>query len=538
LKKTHFFDDFDDQIQTQNWTFKNPNVSTETFQPTKRKRKEIFLQESDSSFGELGLCKPLLKACSDLGFLNPTEIQEQTIPLILKGSDVLLCAKTGSGKTGAFSLPILHKLLHSGGPRRLTRAIVLTPTRELCQQTYSMIQNYTKYTGLVAQAVFGGANSANEQRQLQDGPEIVIGTPGRVLDHILNTKDISFEHVEYLVLDEADRLLDMGFTAELQAIVKELPQARQTVLASATMGEQVKDLVKLALRQPVRVGKEGVPDKLHQVIVRMREGWNREAVVVYIVTGQVSGNVIVFTKTKFDCHRMHLILQQVGVKSTELHGKMPQASRLKALEEFQNGDVDVLVATDLASRGLDLPVDAVVNMHIPEDITKLKHRIGRTARAGQEGVSISLCNEEERTAVRKAIKKDTSSLSLEREKLEKCEESVRKALIKIKEIFEEEQLEKEMRKAEMEANKTKNMIDHYDEIYNKPKKEWIKKEGDRKEKKKEEFETRKGGELTGKIMRHKLMLETYKNAAKGVKNIEKHIEKARKPKKSKNKHNK
>lgn len=233
-------------------------------------RKEIVLQESETSFGELGLSKPLTKSCSDLGFLNPTLIQEQVIPLILKGSDVIICAKTGSGKTGAFSLPILHKLLHRNNYQKVTRCIILSPTRELCQQTNSMIENYIKYTDLVCRVVIGGANSAKEMKQLQDNPDIIVGTPGRVLDHIKNTKDISFEHVDFLVLDEADRLLDMGFTAELTEIIKELPNERQTVLASATMGDKVKDLVSLALKNPVRVGKEGIPDSLHQVIIRLK----------------------------------------------------------------------------------------------------------------------------------------------------------------------------------------------------------------------------------------------------------------------------
>ncbi|OMJ79786.1 hypothetical protein SteCoe_20137 [Stentor coeruleus] len=453
LKKTSFFDDLEDNIKTQNWSFKNPNVSNEEFKPEKRKRKEVILQESDVSFGELGLVKPLVKACSDLGFLNPTEIQEQSIPLILKGSDIILCAKTGSGKTGAFTLPILHKLLHRDKNFRATRCIILSPTRELCQQTHSMIENYIKYTDLMARVVIGGANSAKEQKQLQDSPDIIVGTPGRVLDHILNTKDLTFEYVDFLVLDEADRLLDMGFTAELQAIIKELPKERQTILASATMGEQVKDLVKLALRTPVRIGKEGVPDTLHQVIIRLKEEWSRESVVLYLLTHQISEGVIVFTKTKHDCHKVYLMLKHLGKKVAELHGKMPQSLRLNSLAEFQNGDALILVATDLASRGLDLPVEAVINMHIPEDLSKLMHRIGRTARAGQEGISISLCNEEERTLLRKKIKKFTSTLALDKEKFEECCETVQKVMVKVKETIKEEELEKELLRAEMEANK-------------------------------------------------------------------------------------
>lgn len=526
--KTSFFDDLEDPIQSQNWSFKNPNVSVEQANPVKRQRKEVLLQESDISFGELGLSKPLVKACSDLGFLNPTEIQEKVIPLVLKNSDVIICAQTGSGKTGAFSLPILHKLTRRTQMIRQTRCIILSPTRELCQQIHSMIENYLKYTDLVVRVVFGGANSQKEQKQLQQNPDILVGTPGRVLDHILNTKDFSFENVEFLVLDEADRLLDMGFTAELTEIIKELPKERQTILASATMGEKVKGLVQLALKNPIRVGKEGIPDNLKQVIVRMKEGWTRESVVVYLLTEQSVGNVIVFCKTKADCHRVYLMLKLMGINAGELHGHLGQGMRLKALEDFQNGVFTVLVATDLASRGLDLPVDTVINMHIPDENSKLKHRIGRTARAGQTGVSINLCNEEERTMVRKLIKKNTIGLSIDNEKLAGIKEKVEKSIGKVREAIKEEMLEKELMKAEIEANKAQNMMKHVDEIYNRPKKEWIikKKPNDKNEKDEKSGSGKKNGkELQGKILKHKLMMESYKNAAKGLKQIEKHLKK-------------
>ena len=527
LGKTSFFEDLDDPIKIQNWSFKNPNVSVESSIGIKRPRKEVVLQESELSFGDLGLCKPLVKACSDLGFLNPSEIQEKVIPVALKGSDVLICAQTGSGKTGAFALPILHKLTRRDKYNKVTRCIILSPTRELCQQIHSMIENYIKYTDLVARVVFGGANSAKEQKQLQENPDIIVGTPGRILDHILNTKDFSFDHIEFLVLDEADRLLDMGFTEELTEIIKELPKQRQTILASATMGEKVKGLVNLALRNPVRIGKEGIPDSLKQVIVRMKDEWTREAVVVYLLQEQVKGNVIVFCKTKADCHRVFMLLKLLEVKCGELHGHLPQAARLKALEDFQNGDFSVLVATDLASRGLDLPVDTVINMHIPEEMSKLKHRIGRTARAGQDGISINLCNEEERTLVRKTIKKSSIGLSLDAEKLQNIREKVDKKMHKVKELIKEEIMEKELARAELEANKAKNMIDYENEIYNKPKREWIVKKKVVKENTvKSNYPNKKEkSELHGKILKHKLMLQGYKNAAKGLKNIEKHVKK-------------
>jgi ATP-dependent RNA helicase DDX27 len=530
LDKTSFFEDLDDPIQVHNWSFKNPNVSSESSTGQKRQRKDVVLQESDMSFGELGLSKPLVKACSDLGFLNPTEIQEKVIPLILKNSDVMICAKTGSGKTGAFSLPILHKLTRRDRFSKATRCIILSPTRELCQQIHSMIENYIKYTDLVARVVFGGANSAKEQKQLQENPDIIVGTPGRVLDHILNTKDFSFEHVEFLVLDEADRLLDMGFTDELTEIIKELPKDRQTVLASATLGERVKGLVNLALKNPVRVGKEGIPDSLKQVIVRMKEDWTRESVVVHLLSDQVKGNVIVFCRTKADCHRMFKLLELLGFSVGELHGHLPQSARLKALEDFQNGVFTILIATDLASRGLDLPVDTVINMHIPEELSKLKHRIGRTARAGQDGISINLCNEDERTLVRKTIKKSTVGLALDSEKLAKVRDKVEKKMNKVREVIKEEMIEKELARAEIEASKAKNLIDYADEIYNKPKKEWIVKKKDiKKTQDIENLGSKKDKrELHGKILKHKLMMEGYKNAAKGIKNIEKHISKAQK----------
>ena len=254
---------------------------------------------------------------------------------------------------------------------------------------------------------------------------------------------------------------------------------------------------------------------------------------MYLLNYQVSKGVIIFTKTKTDCHRIFLALKLLNKTVAELHGKMPQSLRLKSLQDFQSGNVDILVATDLASRGLDLPVDAVINMHIPEEINKLLHRIGRTARAGQQGISISLCTDEERTVIRKTIKKNTSNLSIDKEKLEKAADEFENVNNKVREIIKDELIEREMEKAEMEAKKAKNLIDFDKEIFNRPKKEWIRKElpVEKKEDKARSRGTSK--EMQGKIMRHKLMLQNYKTAAKGIKMIEKHVEKSRKPKNKK-----
>ncbi|CAG9334484.1 unnamed protein product [Blepharisma stoltei] len=541
IENTSFFQGLDDDLPKKSWNFKNENVDGNfTFKPTKRPHKEVLLKETNISFSDLNLSKPLVKACEEIGFNYPTKIQEETIPIVLKGNDVMICAKTGSGKTGAFSLPIIHRILFRKKRIQATRCLILTPTRELSQQTYSMVQSYIKYTSLTCSVSMGGANSAKEVRQIQNAPDILIGTPGRILDHIKNSKDVSFDYVDFLVLDEADRLLEMGFFPAVKEILSVIPAERQTILASATLGNDIKELAQLALKRPVKVGKAGMPEGLKQVIINMEDDWKRETIVVYLLAYQVKQDVIVFVKTKSDCHKLFLYLKQLNFKVGEIHGGMDQHLRLRSLESFQAGETEILIATDLAARGLDLEIDTVINMHIPDDPKRILHRIGRTARAGKEGLSISLCNKAEKAQLKEEIKHKFVYLSINVERMHKVQAKIDDLEEKVKKMIEKEAIEKEIKEVEIQANRASNIIQHADEIYNRPKKQWIKSVDERREKVIEQKEqkmkgkTKKDRKIEESIMRSKLMVQNYKIAAKGLNKIGKAMEKMAKKKMKRN----
>jgi ATP-dependent RNA helicase DDX27 len=476
LAKSTFFDDLDSEAPVAGWSFHNTRVadSRPIQLPIKRRRQQSFI-DSDSSFGDLGLAKPLLRACAELGYVCPSSIQEKGVPVFLKGSDLLMCAATGSGKTAAFSLPILHKLLYRNKHLQVTRALVLSPTRELSQQTFSMLKSLAVFTDLKIGVVMGGANSQSEQQLLHSAPDVMVGTPGRLLDHLKNSKGIAFDHLDFLVLDEADRLLDMGFFKEVKAIIETLPADRQTVLASATLSDKVSDLAALALKHPVKVGEFSMPKRLTQMIVRIRDKWNREAVLLALLRAKFSSETLVFFQTKAQCHRFAIMARELGISVAELHGHLPQADRLRAIADFQSGQVGVLLATDLASRGLDLPVKAVINISLPAEDNRFLHRVGRTARAGEDGVSVTLVDEAERRRLKKIVKEKVSAISISLEALTAAEEDVISLRKKVQSTFRAERMEKELRKAEVDTRRAENMMLFAEEIYNRPKKSYIKK---------------------------------------------------------------
>mmetsp|Transcript_32831 Transcript_32831/g.57363 ORF Transcript_32831/g.57363 Transcript_32831/m.57363 type:complete len:551 (+) Transcript_32831:3943-5595(+) len=479
LAKTDFFADLDDESgPNTGWSFHNSRVvdnkPTQVQLPMKRRRQSTFA-ESDSSFGDLGLAKPLLRAVSELGYICPSIIQEKAIPVFLKGSDLLMCAATGSGKTAAFSLPILHKLLYRNKHLQVTRALVLSPTRELSQQTYSMLKQLAQSTDIKVGVVMGGANSQSEQQLLHSAPDVMVGTPGRLLDHLKNSKGVAFDNLDFLVLDEADRLLDMGFFNEVKAIVETLPADRQTVLASATLNDKVADLAALALKHPVKVGEFSMPKKLVQKIVRIRDKWNREAVILALLKTKFNAETLVFFQTKAQCHKFALTARELGLSVAELHGYLTQGDRLRAIADFQSGQVGVLLATDLASRGLDLPVKAVINYCLPKEETRFLHRVGRTARAGEDGVSITLVDEDERSRLKRLVKQRVTAISISQEALVEAEEEIINCRKQVYAVLKNERLEKEIRKAEVETNRAENMLMHAEEIYNKPRKTFIRK---------------------------------------------------------------
>ena len=440
---------------------------------------------SASSFVDLGLSRPLVRACDALGYAKPTPIQAACIPLGLTGRDICGSAITGSGKTAAFTLPLLERLLHRDRRISATYVLILVPARELAVQVHSMIERLAQFTDVRAALVVGGLSSNAQAAALRTGPEIVVGTPGRVIDHLRNSQGFGLEDLATLVLDEADRLLEMGFKDEIHEIVKLAPEQRQTLLFSATMTEQVKDLIDLSLRHPVRLAADesaAVPKALTQEVLRLKgkASLKKEATLLAMVSRSFkdSGRVIIFFSTKQKAHRAKILFGLAELPmAVELHGDMTQAARLQSLEDFRTGKAGFLLATDVAARGLDiLGVEVVVNYDAPKSLTSYLHRIGRTARAGTSGRSITIIEDGDRQLLKEVVKRGKINLLSRKvapvavNNWQGKIESLEKDVIQIH-IAERE--EKELRKAEQEALKLKNMIDHRDEIYSRPARTWF-----------------------------------------------------------------
>jgi ATP-dependent RNA helicase RhlE len=351
------------------------------------------------TFRELGLARAVLEAVQDAGYEQPTPIQSQAIPLVLKGRDLIGLAQTGTGKTAAFTLPVLHLLL--GGPRRL-RALVLVPTRELAVQVKESFLKYAKHTDLGVAEVYGGVPIGPQERVLRDGVDIVIATPGRLFDH-LERGNLVFDDLEFLVLDEADRMLDMGFAPQINRIVREIPPYRQTLLFSATMPPEVEALARKYLRKPqvVQIGRrsQAVDTVKHSVYPVPRE--RKSALLAELLRDERFDSVLVFVRTKGGADRVLRDLRRAGIAAEALHGDRSQAERAQALADFKGGIVGVLVATDIAQRGLDIAgISHVVNYDVPQQVEDYIHRIGRTGRATCEGDAITFMAPDEIAMVR------------------------------------------------------------------------------------------------------------------------------------------
>jgi len=501
-------------------------------------------KETVELFVQLTLSRPLLRGIAAMGFVKPTPIQASCIPVALSGRDICASAVTGSGKTAgmyliscvllllllsqeklfqshltrsiltnpctaAFSLPILERLLHrtSGS----SRALILAPTRELAAQCLGMIGSLAQFTRLRAALIVGGSkNVASQAAELRSRPDIIVATPGRLLDHVTNSSGVTLEDLEFLVLDEADRLLDLGFQEEIFEIIKSCPVQRQTLLFSATMNTKVDDLIKLSLKRPVRIrvsdknknaqgssasGVEVAPH-LEQEFIRIRsgnEGVNREAILVALLTRTFTSQTIVFFDTKVIAHRIMILCGLCGIKCTELHGNLTQAQRLTALESFRKGEVNVLLATDLAGRGIDIPnVETVINFEMPAKVSNYIHRIGRTARAGRGGRACTLIGEGRRHLMKSVIKdaaekkKQNTGLSGGKFKSGTIRSrSVPSAVVAhfvqkiqamqphVTEVMQAEAVAHLDRLADMEAAKAQNLIEHSSEIEARPRREWF-----------------------------------------------------------------
>lgn len=356
------------------------------------------------NFDELGLCPPLLKALAAEGYTTPTPIQLQAIPFAMAGRDVQGIAQTGTGKTAAFALPILHRL--AANPKRVgpggCRVLVLAPTRELASQISESFRVYGKFMNLKTTVMFGGVPKGRQARAMQMGVDVLVATPGRLMDH-MQDRTVRLDQVEILVLDEADHMLDLGFIVPIRRIVQQIPAQRQVLFFSATMPSEIGGLASQMLKNPAQVAVTPVAttaERVEQHVI-MVETSRKRAVLFDLLMGPATGRTLVFTRTKHGADRVVKYLEESGLAAAAIHGNKSQGQREHALANFRSGKCRVLIATDIAARGIDVDgVTHVINYDLPNVAESYVHRIGRTARAGATGVAISLCDGEERAFLR------------------------------------------------------------------------------------------------------------------------------------------
>ena len=346
-------------------------------------------------FASLGLVPELVRAVAEEGYAQPTPIQQETIPLALQGRDVIGSAPTGTGKTAAFMLPILQRLA-PGTPHTL-RALVLAPTRELAEQVLQSARTYGRHTRLGAVAIYGGVGMEPQTQALRRGVDIVVATPGRLLDH-MERGHVDFSRLEVLVLDEADRMLDMGFAPDVRRILRALPTKRQTLLFSATISPEVDALARSALNghASVEIGRRAqAADGIEHVIVAV-DKLQKRAALAKILQAKPAGQTLVFTRTKYGADKLAGYLKKEGIPAHALHGDKAQSHRTRTLNAFREGTAEILVATDIAARGIDVDgIRMVVNFDVPNDPETYVHRVGRTARAGARGLALTLLSPDE-----------------------------------------------------------------------------------------------------------------------------------------------
>jgi ATP-dependent RNA helicase RhlE len=360
---------------------------------------EVLSAEERTTFQALGLSEVILEAVRAAGYTAPTPIQQQAIPIILRGRDIMGLAQTGTGKTAAFTLPIIERLID--GPRR-TRVLILTPTRELCVQVEESFKKYAKHAPLAVVAVYGGVPLDPQERQLRAGVDVVVATPGRLIDH-LERQNVVFDDLEVLVLDEADRMLDMGFAPQINRIVSSVPPYRQTLLFSATMPPEVEALARKYLRKPlvVQVGRRSSAANTvkHYVYPVPRD--RKSALLADLLRREEMDSVLVFTRTKHGADRVVRHLEHENINAAAMHADKTQPQRTRALEDFKSGKVRVLVATDIAQRGLDISgITHVINYDVPQQAEDYVHRIGRTGRAAKDGDAFTFMAPDEIAMVR------------------------------------------------------------------------------------------------------------------------------------------
>lgn len=350
-------------------------------------------------FDELPLCDAVLDGLQAMNFKEATPVQAETIPVILQKRDVIACAQTGTGKTAAFILPLLHNLQAEPHAEDKVNAIIMAPTRELAQQIDQQMEGFSYFTSFSSVAVYGGNDSQAwdvQRRGLQKGADVVIATPGRLLSHI-NLYDIDFSHIKYFILDEADRMLDMGFFDDIMQVVNRLPKDRQTIMFSATMPPKIRLLAKTILHDPVevKIAISRPPESIMQTAYICYEA-QKQAIIRHLFVGQEANKVIIFSGSKLKVKELFKTFRQMGLSVGEMHSDLDQVQRDHIMHEFKNNRVNILVATDIVSRGIDIDdISLVINYDVPHDAEDYVHRIGRTARASAKGMSITFVSEEE-----------------------------------------------------------------------------------------------------------------------------------------------
>tara|TARA_B100000809_G_scaffold266776_2_gene331484 strand:- start:31098 stop:32354 length:1257 start_codon:yes stop_codon:yes gene_type:complete len=353
------------------------------------------------TFKDLEIIAPIQKALDSKGYITPTPIQQQAIPILLEGRDLLGCAQTGTGKTAAFAIPIIQQLFNSSNtqksPKRI-KALVITPTRELAIQIADNFTEYSKNTHLRNTVIFGGVKQSSQVGQLKQGVDILIATPGRLLD-LLNQRLLSLRYIEHFVLDEADQMLDMGFINDIKKVLRLLPEKRQSLFFSATMPQNIKDLSNTILHnhQTITIKpKQATAEKVGQSVYFVKKN-DKTDLLIELVKEKPKNSTIVFSRTKHGADKVVKKLASAGIKSAAIHGNKSQNNRQKALGAFKNGEINILIATDIAARGIDVSdLSLVINFDLPNIPETYVHRIGRTGRADASGDAVSFCDAEER----------------------------------------------------------------------------------------------------------------------------------------------
>ncbi|KAK0429400.1 hypothetical protein QR680_011361 [Steinernema hermaphroditum] len=469
------------------------------------KESETIMRSTNQlSFHQMNLSRPILKGVAAAGFSTPTPVQATCIPVALAGRDICACAATGTGKTAAFMLPILERLLFKPKQKSVTRVLVLVPTRELAIQVFQVSRKLSQFSNVEICLCAGGLDVKAQEAALRQNPDIVIATPGRLIDHLYNSPNFNLHDIEVLVLDEADRMLEEAFAEQMKELIRMCARNRQTLLFSATMTDEINDLAAMSLSRPVKLfinENTQTAQNLRQEFIRIRENResDREAIVAALVTRTFPDHTIVFVRTKRDCQRLHILLGLLGVKVGQLHGSLTQTQRVKALAQFKTQEIDVLCSTDLAARGLDIEgVQTVVNMNMPLSVKQYVHRVGRTARAGKAGRSISLVGEGERKLLKEIIKTKTNHQLKQRmiapEVVEAYTERIASLADSVKRIEAEMALEKEMAQTETAMEKAENRLEGGTD---EEKRQWFQTERQRQEDKKrqkDEFKKKKAAE--------------------------------------------